>query len=183
MRRQGHQLWTALVASDGPCHRRREECAAWQRTIGRGPWQDRCGWRCVRSGNASVRRRRRSHDLGLFPLYGRSGLGTPTGKAPHRLRRQSCRPPRRRNDRRICRCPRESFASFHLPVCPQRRSLCSALCGMALICHLGVGLLIATRYVLKGSWSAGRVAFVGLLDGAKDKRGRPDAAPGPRQFG
>lgn len=31
-----------------------------------------------------------------------------------------------------CRCPRESFASFHLSVCPQRRSLCSALCGMAL---------------------------------------------------
>jgi N-acetylglucosaminyl-diphospho-decaprenol L-rhamnosyltransferase len=55
--------------------------------------------------------------------------------------------------------------------------------GWRWICHFGVGLLIATRNVLKSSWSAGRGAFVGLLDGAKGKRGRPNAAPGPRQFG
>jgi N-acetylglucosaminyl-diphospho-decaprenol L-rhamnosyltransferase len=55
--------------------------------------------------------------------------------------------------------------------------------GWRWICHFGVGLLFAARYVLKGSWSAGRVAVAGLLDGAKGKRGRPDAASGPRQFG
>jgi N-acetylglucosaminyl-diphospho-decaprenol L-rhamnosyltransferase len=54
--------------------------------------------------------------------------------------------------------------------------------GWRWICHFGVGLLFAARYMLKGSLSAGRVAFVGLLDGAKGKRGRPDAAPGPRQL-
>jgi len=55
--------------------------------------------------------------------------------------------------------------------------------GWRWVCHFGVGLLIAVRYVLKGSLSAGRVAFVGLLDGAKGKTGRPDAALGPRQPG
>jgi GT2 family glycosyltransferase len=52
--------------------------------------------------------------------------------------------------------------------------------GWRWICHFGVGLLFAARYMLKGSLSAGRVAFVGLLDGAKGKAGRPDAAPGPQ---
>lgn len=55
--------------------------------------------------------------------------------------------------------------------------------GWRWICHFGVGLLFAARYVLKGSLSAGRIAFVGLLDGAKGKTGRPDAAPGPQQLG
>jgi N-acetylglucosaminyl-diphospho-decaprenol L-rhamnosyltransferase len=55
--------------------------------------------------------------------------------------------------------------------------------GWRWIFHFGVGLLFAARYVLKGSSSAGRVALAGLLDGAKGKTGRPDAAPGPQQFG
>ncbi|MGX9429202.1 MULTISPECIES: glycosyltransferase family 2 protein [Bradyrhizobium] len=50
--------------------------------------------------------------------------------------------------------------------------------GWRWICHFGVGLLFAARYMLKGSLSAGRVAFFGLLDGAKGKTGRPDAVPG-----
>ncbi|WP_028351396.1 glycosyltransferase family 2 protein [Bradyrhizobium murdochi] len=55
--------------------------------------------------------------------------------------------------------------------------------GWRWICHFGVGLLFAARYVLKGSLSAGRVAFAGLLDGAKGKTGRPEAALGPQQPG
>jgi len=55
--------------------------------------------------------------------------------------------------------------------------------GWRWIFHFGVGLLFAARYVLKGSLSAGRVALAGVLDGAKGKTGRPDAAPGPQQFG
>lgn len=54
--------------------------------------------------------------------------------------------------------------------------------GWRWICHFGVGLLFVVRYMIKGSLSAGRVAFVGLLDGAKGKTGRPDAAPGPQQL-
>ncbi|MBO4221518.1 glycosyltransferase family 2 protein [Bradyrhizobium neotropicale] len=50
--------------------------------------------------------------------------------------------------------------------------------GWRWICHFGVGLLFAARYMLKGSLPAGRVAFFGLLDGAKGKTGRPDAVPG-----
>lgn len=50
--------------------------------------------------------------------------------------------------------------------------------GSRWICHFGVGLLFAMRYMLKGSLSAGRVALAGLLDGAKGKTGRPDAAAG-----
>ena len=50
-------------------------------------------------------------------------------------------------------------------------------------CHFGVGLLFAARYLLKGSTSAARVAFVGLLDGAKGKTGRPDLIRGARQLG
>ncbi|MDA9528464.1 glycosyltransferase family 2 protein [Bradyrhizobium sp. CCBAU 25338] len=51
--------------------------------------------------------------------------------------------------------------------------------GWRWICHFGVGLLFAARYVLKGSLSAGRIALAGLLDGAKGKTGRPDVAPRP----
>ncbi|MCK1323916.1 MULTISPECIES: glycosyltransferase [unclassified Bradyrhizobium] len=54
--------------------------------------------------------------------------------------------------------------------------------GWRWICHFGVGLLFVVRYMIKGSLSAGRVAFVGLLDGAKGKTGRPDAAPAPQQL-
>ncbi|UPK32344.1 glycosyltransferase [Bradyrhizobium sp. 186] len=54
--------------------------------------------------------------------------------------------------------------------------------GWRWICHFGVGLLFVVRYMIKGSLSAGRVAFVGLLDGAKGETGRPDAAPGPQQL-
>lgn len=54
--------------------------------------------------------------------------------------------------------------------------------GSRWICHFGVGLLFAVRYMLQGSLSAGRVAFAGLLDGAKGKTGRPDAAPGLQQL-
>jgi hypothetical protein len=53
--------------------------------------------------------------------------------------------------------------------------------GWLWVCHFGVGLLVAARYTLKGSLSAGRVAFMGLLDGAKGKTGRPDGAPWRRQ--
>ena len=55
--------------------------------------------------------------------------------------------------------------------------------GWRWICHFGVGLLFAARYVLKSSMSAGRVAFVGLLDGAKGKTGRPDTFFGTQQRG
>jgi N-acetylglucosaminyl-diphospho-decaprenol L-rhamnosyltransferase len=55
--------------------------------------------------------------------------------------------------------------------------------GWRWVCHFGVGLFFAARYVLKGSLSAGRIAFLGLLDGAKGKTGRPDAAPRPRHAG
>jgi len=48
--------------------------------------------------------------------------------------------------------------------------------GWRWICHFGVGLLYAARYVLGGSLSAGRVALVGLIDGAKGKTGRPSRA-------
>ncbi|SCB08344.1 Glycosyltransferase, GT2 family [Bradyrhizobium shewense] len=50
-------------------------------------------------------------------------------------------------------------------------------------CHFGVGLLFATRYMLKGSLSAARVAFVGLLDGAQGKTGRPDGKLGAPRHG
>ncbi|MEH2588336.1 glycosyltransferase family 2 protein [Bradyrhizobium sp. AZCC 1721] len=55
--------------------------------------------------------------------------------------------------------------------------------GWRWICHFGVGLLFAARYALKGSLSAGQVAFAGLLDGAKGKTGRPEAGLGPQQPG
>jgi GT2 family glycosyltransferase len=55
--------------------------------------------------------------------------------------------------------------------------------GWRWICHFGVGLLFVARYMLKGSLSAGWVAFVGLLDGAKGKTGRPDAGPGAATAG
>lgn len=55
--------------------------------------------------------------------------------------------------------------------------------GWRWVCHFGVGLLLAARYVLKGSPSAGKVAFLGLLDGATGKTGRPDAVPGLRRAG
>lgn len=51
--------------------------------------------------------------------------------------------------------------------------------GWRWICHFAVGLLFAARYMLKGSLSAGKIAFAGLLDGAKGKTGRPDTMPGP----
>ena len=46
------------------------------------------------------------------------------------------------------------------------------------VCHFGVGLLYAARYLIKGSATAGKVALAGLLDGAKGKTGRPDVMPG-----
>ncbi|MCK1665207.1 glycosyltransferase family 2 protein [Bradyrhizobium sp. 153] len=55
--------------------------------------------------------------------------------------------------------------------------------GWRWLCHFGVGLLFAARYMLRGSVSAARVAFVGLLDGAKGKTGRPDAMPGGQRLG
>ncbi|EIG57050.1 glycosyltransferase family 2 protein [Bradyrhizobium sp. WSM1253] len=55
--------------------------------------------------------------------------------------------------------------------------------GWRWICHFGVGLLFAARYMLKGSVPAARVAFLGLLDGAKGKTGRPDAMPGAQELG
>jgi N-acetylglucosaminyl-diphospho-decaprenol L-rhamnosyltransferase len=55
--------------------------------------------------------------------------------------------------------------------------------GWRWVCHFGVGLLFVARYMLKGSLSAGRVAFLGLLDGARGKTGRPDTAPGAQRAG
>jgi GT2 family glycosyltransferase len=50
--------------------------------------------------------------------------------------------------------------------------------GWRWICHFGVGLMLAGRYLLKGSPSAAKIALVGLLDGARGKTGRPDPVPG-----
>lgn len=55
--------------------------------------------------------------------------------------------------------------------------------GWRWICHFAVGLLLAARYALNGSLMAGKLAFVGLLDGAKGRTGRPDTAPGPQRLG
>ncbi len=55
--------------------------------------------------------------------------------------------------------------------------------GWRWVLHFGVGLLVAARYAFKGSLSAGRVAFSGLLDGAMGRTGRPDTAPALRQPG
>jgi N-acetylglucosaminyl-diphospho-decaprenol L-rhamnosyltransferase len=45
--------------------------------------------------------------------------------------------------------------------------------GWLWICHFAVGLLFSLRYLLKGS-PAARISVVGLLDGAKGRKGRPD---------
>lgn len=50
--------------------------------------------------------------------------------------------------------------------------------GWRWVCHFGVGLLYAARYLIKGSATAGKVALAGLLDGARGKTGRPDVVPG-----
>ncbi|RYH24579.1 MAG: glycosyltransferase family 2 protein, partial [Alcaligenaceae bacterium] len=50
--------------------------------------------------------------------------------------------------------------------------------GTRWICHFAVGLLFVARYVVKGSATAGRVAFAGLVDGARGKTGRPEVVPG-----
>lgn len=50
--------------------------------------------------------------------------------------------------------------------------------GWRWICHFGVGLLYAARYLVKGSPAAGTVAFTGLLDGLGGKKGRPEIVPG-----
>jgi GT2 family glycosyltransferase len=49
--------------------------------------------------------------------------------------------------------------------------------GWRWVCHFGVGLLFVSRYMIKDSASSGRVAFMGMLDGAKGKTGRPDGLP------
>jgi GT2 family glycosyltransferase len=49
--------------------------------------------------------------------------------------------------------------------------------GWRWVCHFGVGLLFVSRYMLKDSASSGRVAFMGMLDGAKGKTGRPEGLP------
>jgi GT2 family glycosyltransferase len=54
--------------------------------------------------------------------------------------------------------------------------------GRRWICHFGVGLLFAARYMLRGSLSAGKIAIVGLLDGAKGKTGRPDFVLRPQRL-
>lgn len=50
--------------------------------------------------------------------------------------------------------------------------------GWRWVCHFGVGLLFAARYLFNGSPRAANVALAGLLDGVKGKTGRPDVALG-----
>lgn len=49
--------------------------------------------------------------------------------------------------------------------------------GWRWVCHFGVGLLFVLRYIFKDSASSGKVAFMGMLDGARGKTGRPDGLP------
>lgn len=49
--------------------------------------------------------------------------------------------------------------------------------GWRWVCHFGVGLLFVLRFMLIDSASSGKVAFMGMLDGAKGKTGRPDGLP------
>ncbi|MGP9813806.1 glycosyltransferase family 2 protein [Rhodopseudomonas sp. NSM] len=74
---------------------------------------------------------------------------------------------------------KRSYLSIYLSA---RNSILYArrFAGWRWICHFGVGLLFAARYLAKGSSSAGRVALAGLLDGARGKTGRPDVVPGAR---
>jgi GT2 family glycosyltransferase len=51
--------------------------------------------------------------------------------------------------------------------------------GWRWVCHFGVGLLYAARYLVKGSASAGKVALAGLLDGVSGKTGRPEGVLEP----
>jgi GT2 family glycosyltransferase len=52
--------------------------------------------------------------------------------------------------------------------------------GWRWVCHFGVGLLFVLRYMIKESASSAKVAFQGMLDGAKGKTGRPNGMPRPR---
>jgi len=52
--------------------------------------------------------------------------------------------------------------------------------GWRWVCHFGIGLLYAARYLIRGSSSAGKVALAGLLDGVNGKTGRPKVVPGAR---
>jgi N-acetylglucosaminyl-diphospho-decaprenol L-rhamnosyltransferase len=46
--------------------------------------------------------------------------------------------------------------------------------GARWVCHFAVGLVFAARYFLTRSSASAKIAFLGLLDGAKGKTGRPD---------
>jgi GT2 family glycosyltransferase len=49
--------------------------------------------------------------------------------------------------------------------------------GWRWVCHFGVGLLFVMRYTLKDSVLSGKIAFMGMLDGARGKTGRPAEVP------